>query len=187
MKKENPVITTKRLVLRQWQEKDLEPFAKLNADPRVREYFPSLMTREESDELAHRFSRHIEQSGWGFWAAALIETGEFIGFIGLEKVPFQAPFTPAVEIGWRLAFEYWGKGYATEGAKAALRYGFEKLHLREIVAFTVPTNLRSQAVMKKIGMHSDPKDDFNHPKVADGHPLKRHVFYKIRADEWQEK
>ena len=178
-------VTTERLLLRQWREEDLAPFAKLNADPRVMEYFPKLQTREESDASVKRVSEHIQQSGWGFWAAALLETGEFIGFIGLQPVPFQAAFTPAVEIGWRLAFEHWGKGYATEGAKAALQYGFEKLHLQDIVSFTATGNMRSRAVMERIGMHHEPNNDFDHPKLPDGHPLRRHVFYRITADAWQ--
>ena len=178
-------VTTERLLLRQWREEDLAPFAKLNADPRVMEYFPKLQTREESDASVKRVSDHIQQYGWGFWAASLLETGEFIGFIGLQPVPFQAAFTPAVEIGWRLAFEHWGKGYATEGAKAALQYGFEKLHLQDIVSFTATGNMRSRAVMERIGMHHEANNDFDHPKLPAGHPLRRHVFYRITADVWK--
>jgi 3-dehydroquinate dehydratase/shikimate dehydrogenase len=173
-------IKTERLILRPWEEGDLKPFAELNADPRVREYFPNLLSREESDQSAKRMSDHIEKKGWGFWAASLIETGEFIGFIGLEDVYFKAPFTPAVEIGWRLAFKHWGKGYATEGALAALKYGFETLKLKEIVSFTPVQNKRSRHVMEKIGMTHDPKDDFDHPKLPEDHPLRRHVLYKIK-------
>lgn len=181
------MIETNRLILRQWREEDLEPFAKMNADPKVREYFATLLTKEESDASVKIAADHIARLGWGFWAASLKETGEFIGFIGIEDVYFKAPFTikPAVEIGWRLATPYWGKGYATEGAKASLRYGFEVLNLEEIVAFTVPGNSRSQNVMKKIGMHRDPKDDFDHPKVPIGHPMKRHVLYRITQAEWR--
>lgn len=178
-------VTTERLLLRQWREEDLAPFARLNADPRVMEYFPKLQTREESDESVKRVAEHIQQYGWGFWAASLLETGEFIGFIGLQPVPFQAAFTPAVEIGWRLAFEHWGKGYATEGAKAALQYGFEKLHLQDIVSFTATGNMRSRAVMERIGMHYESNNDFDHPKLPAGHPLRRHVFYRITADVWK--
>ena len=178
-------VTTERLLLRQWREEDLEPFARLNADPRVMEYFPGLKTREESDASVKLMSSHIERCGWGFWAASLIQTDEFIGFIGLEDVYFKASFTPAVEIGWRLAFEYWGKGYATEGAKASLRYGFERLHLQKIVSFTATANMRSRAVMERIGMHHEPNQDFDHPKLPAGHPLRRHVFYCIAADVWQ--
>jgi 3-dehydroquinate dehydratase/shikimate dehydrogenase len=180
-----PIIRTDRLVLRQWGNEDLEPFASMNADPRVREYFPGLQTREESNHSVSLASNHIEKFGWGFWAASLAETGEFIGFIGLEDVYFQAEFVPAVEIGWRLAFKYWGKGYATEGALACLRYGFETLKLNEIVSFTAVENTRSRAVMQKIGMHHDSKDDFDHPKLPEGHPLRRHVLYRLKGDEWR--
>jgi 3-dehydroquinate dehydratase/shikimate dehydrogenase len=178
-------IKTERLLLRPWKEEDLEPFARLNADPRVMEYFPSLKTREESDASVKIASNHIERCGWGFWAVSLIQTGEFIGFIGLDDVHFTAPFTPAVEIGWRLAFDYWGKGYATEGALASLKYGFEKLQLETIVSFATVQNMRSRAVMERIGMHHDPKDDFDHPKMPEGHPLRRHVLYRLNASEWQ--
>lgn len=146
-------IQTERLVLRQWRKEDLEPFAKLNADPRVMEFFPMPWTQEESDISLQSARNHIEKYGWGKWAVSLLETDEFIGFIGLEDVYFQAHFTPAVEIGWRLAFDYWGKGYATEGAKAALAYGFETLSLDEIVSFTAMPNVRSRRIMEKIGMH----------------------------------
>ena len=182
-------IRTERLILRPWQEDDLEPFAQLNADPRVREYFPGILSREESDASVKLASNHIERCGWGFWAASLIETGEFIGFIGLEDVYFSAPFnelTPAVEIGWRLAFNHWGKGYATEGARGALQYGFDKLNLEEIVSFTAVQNMRSRHVMEKIGMHHDEVDDFDHPKLQEGHPLKRHVLYRLKSNEWQQ-
>ncbi len=178
-------VTTERLLLRQWREDDLAPFAKLNADPRVMEYFPKLQTRDESDGSVKLFSDHIQRCGWGFWAASLLQTGEFIGFIGLQPVSFQATFTPAVEIGWRLAFEHWGKGYATEGAKAALQYGFQKLHLKDIVSFTATSNMRSRAVMERIGMHHEPNNDFDHPRLPVGHPLSRHVLYRITADVWK--
>lgn len=178
-------IKTKRLILRPWKKEDLEPFAKLNADPRVMECFPGLKTREESDAMVKRISNHIEQYGWGFWATSLIQTGEFIGFIGLQDVDFKADFTPAVEIGWRLAFKYWGKGYATEGALASLRYGFEKLKLEKIVSFTAVQNMRSRAVMERIGMHHNPKGDFDHPSLSEGHQLRRHVLYVIKNTEWQ--
>lgn len=180
-----PIIRTDRLVLRQWTSADLEPFASLNADPKVMEYFPGLKTKEESDHSVSLMSGHIEKCGWGFWAASLAETGEFIGFIGLEDVHFKTDFTPAVEIGWRLAFKHWGKGYATEGALASLRYGFETLKLDEIVSFTAVANMRSRAVMERIGMHHDSKGDFDHPKLKEGHPLRRHVLYRISYHDWQ--
>lgn len=168
-------IQTERLVLRKWRQEDLEPFAKLNADPKVMEFFPGLKTREESDASVKLISDHIEKYGWGFWAASLIQTGQFIGFIGIQHVPFQSSFTPAIEIGWRLAFDHWGKGYATEGAKATLVYGFTTLKLDKIVSFTAVNNMRSRRIMEKIGMHHD--SDFDHPKLPEGHPLRRHVLY----------
>jgi 3-dehydroquinate dehydratase/shikimate dehydrogenase len=179
------IIRTKRLILRPWKETDLAPFAALNADPRVREFFGGLLNRQESDQSAKGTSDHITKYGWGFWAASLIESGEFIGFIGLEDVLFKAHFTPAVEIGWRLAYNHWDKGYATEGATAALQYGFETLGLDEIVSFTTVKNLRSRRVMEKIGMHHDPKDDFDHPKLPDQHPLSRHVLYRLDQKTWK--
>lgn len=172
------MIKTDRLLLRPWKQEDLIPFAELNADPRVREYFPGILTSEESNDLVEFFSEHIAKFGFGFWAVSLIETDEFIGFIGLQNVTFEAPFTPAVEIGWRLAHAHWGKGYATEGAKAALNYGFLQLKLKEIVSFTTVKNLRSRHVMEKLGMTRDVNDDFDHPNLKDGHPLKNHVLYR---------
>ena len=177
-------IKTERLLLRPWREEDLEPFAALNADPRVREFFPSLLSKEESDASVKRMSEPIQRRGWGLWAASLIETGEFIGMIGLEDVPFQAHFVPAVEIGWRLAFKHWGKGYASEGALACLKYGFETLKLEQIVAFTAVQNRRSRKVMERIGMHCNPADDFDHPKVPEGHKLGRQVLYRITKVDW---
>lgn len=178
------IIQTERLILRQWREEDLEPFAQLNADPRVREFFPGLLTRKESDASVKPHFEHIQKCGWGFFAASLVQTGEFIGFIGLQEVDFKATFNdeaPAVEIGWRLAFPYWNKGYATEGAKACLKYGFETLALKEIVSFTPVQNRRSRAVMERIGMRHDPKDDFDHPRLSKDHPLKRHVLYRVQS------
>ena len=172
------VIQTKRLLLRQWREEDFEPFARMNSDPRVMEYFPKVLSREESDALARAASSHIEKMGWGLWAASVPGLSEFIGFIGLKEALFAAPFTPSVEIGWRLAHEFWGRGYATEGALASLRYGFETLRLVEIVSFTTVSNLRSRKVMEKIGMHRNAADDFDHPNLPEGHPLRRHVLYR---------
>lgn len=182
------IIQTNRLILRQWREEDFEPFAQLNADPRVREFFPGLLTREESDASIKTIAEHISKKGWDLWAVELLKTGKFIGFIGLREVDFKAPFNkeaPAVEIGWRLAFNYWGQGYATEGATAALHFGFEKLSLPEIVSFTTVNNMRSRNVMEKIGMHHLEADDFDHPRLPEGHPLRRHVLCRLRLDEWQ--
>lgn len=178
-------IRTQRLLLRAWKEEDLEPFAQMNADPRVREFFPGLQTREESDASVNRALGHIQKYGWGLWAVSLLDTGEFIGFIGIAHVPFSASFTPAVEIGWRLAHRYWGQGYATEGALACLKYGFETLQLQEIVAFTTPANKRSRSVMEKIGMHHDASGDFDHPLCPEGLIMRRQVLYRLRKEDWQ--
>lgn len=180
------VITTERLVLRPWKETDFTPFAAMNADPKVREYFPSILTRQESDESATVISEIIEKTGWGFWAVSAPGVADFIGFIGLQPVPYEAHFTPAVEIGWRLAQEFWGKGYATEGAFATLQYGFETLKLAEIVSLTAVSNVPSRNVMQKIGMQRTPDDDFDHPKVPIGHKLRRHVLYRLQYQEWQD-
>lgn len=177
------IIKTERLILRPWKEEDLEPFAQLNADPRVREFFPGLLNRQESDQSVALWSEHITKYGWGLLAVALVQTEEFIGFIGMQVVDFEAHFTPAVEIGWRLAFNYWGKGYATEGASAMLQYGFKTLLLQEIVAVTAIHNQRSRHVMKKLGMHCDSTDDFDHPKYSEGHLHKRHALYRKKVSD----
>lgn len=182
------IIQTERLILRQWCDQDLEPFAALNADPQVMEYFPATLSRQESDQMMKRMQTKIQERGWGWWAVSLLENGKFIGFIGMNDVDqstFPAHFAPAVEVGWRLAYSYWGKGYATEGALACLKYGFEILNLEEIVAFTAVQNMRSRAVMERIGMHRDPKDDFDHPKLSEGHWLTRHVLYRLKVEKWQ--
>jgi 3-dehydroquinate dehydratase / shikimate dehydrogenase len=176
-------LKTPRLILRPWREEDFEPFAQLNADPRVMEHFPALLSKEESDQMVERIQAN--EKDWGLWAVSVPGVSPFIGFIGLNQVTFTAPFTPAVEIGWRLAFKYWSKGYATEGAKACLKYGFEVLHLPEIVSFTTVQNKRSRAVMERIGMHYDAHGDFDHPRVPEGNKARRHVLYRIQADEWK--
>lgn len=172
------ILTTERLILRPWKEEDLAIFAALNADPQVMECFPSTLTFDESKQLYERICAHIQMHGWGLWAAELKSTHQFIGFIGLSTIRYEAHFTPAVEIGWRLAKQFWGYGYAPEGAKAALDCGFETIGLQEIIAITVPKNMRSQSVMKKIGMTHDPKDDFDHPLLPKDHALSRHVLYR---------
>ncbi|MEO0409369.1 MAG: GNAT family N-acetyltransferase [Cyanobacteria bacterium P01_A01_bin.135] len=174
------MLTTPRLRLRPWQPSDLEPFAQLNADPEVRRYFPNCLTREESDASVARFNEHIDQHGFGFWAVELRDTGEFIGFTGLDTLDFDVPFAPAVEIGWRLGRQFWGQGYATEGAREALRYGFEELNLDEIVSITAVENRRSRAVMERLGMAHCPEEDFDHPALPAGHPLQRHVLYRCQ-------
>jgi 3-dehydroquinate dehydratase / shikimate dehydrogenase len=173
-------ITTDRLILRQWRQSDWEPFAQLNADPRVREFFLGVLSREESDGEVVELSRHIDSSGWGFWAVSLRQTDEFIGCIGLDEVYFKSPFSPAIDIGWRLGFKHWNNGYATEGAKAALQYGFDVLNLQTIVAYTAVQNTCSRHVMSKIGMSHDPADDFDHPDFPNGHKHKRHVLYRCK-------
>lgn len=170
---------TERLIMRAWREEDLEPFAALNADPVVMEFFPSVLTRQESDALVSRITAQLDTLGYGLWALEVAETGEFIGFTGLAVQTFPAHFTPAVEVGWRLTHAAWGHGYATEAALAALAHGFGPAELDEIVSMTATTNLRSQRVMQRIGMTRDPTEDFDHPNVPDGHRLKPHVLYRI--------
>ncbi len=171
------VIETDRLVLRRWQPSDVEPFARLNGDPRVMEFFPALLTRTQTEAMIAEIERRINRDGFGFWAAELKAVKEFIGFIGLSVPSFELPFSPCVEIGWRLAFDHWGKGYAQEGARAALNFGFERIALKEIVSFTTVANLRSRHVMERIGMIYDRDADFDYPKLPEGHPLRRHVLY----------
>jgi RimJ/RimL family protein N-acetyltransferase len=181
-----PTIETDRLLLREWREPDLEPFAALNADPRVVEFLPAALTRAESDELVERFVQRWARDGVGLWAVERREDGAFLGFTGLALQVFEAPFTPAVEVGWRLAAEAWGHGYATEAARAALRFGFVTRDLEEIVSFTVPANVRSRAVMERIGMTRDPAEDFEHPRLPPGSPLRHHVLYRLRRSTWRE-
>ena len=173
-------IRTERLLLRRWRDADRAPFAAMNADPRVMEHFPALLSRAESDSIVDRIRAHFDRHGYAQWAVEVPGVTLFAGFIGLAVPRFETRFTPCVEIGWRLAAEHWGRGYATEGARAALDFGFTQLGLAEIVSFTVPANKRSRRVMEKLGMMHDPRDDFDHPSIADGHPLKRHVLYRIR-------
>ena len=176
------VLCTARLILRRPRASDREPFARINADPRVMEFFPATLTREESDALMDRTEAHHAQHGFSWSAAELRETREFIGFIGLAVPRFDAAFTPCVEVGWRLAAEHWGRGLATEGARAMVKYGFADLGLKEIVSFTTVANLRSRRVMEKIGMTRDPADDFDHPGLPEGHPQRRHVLYRLQRD-----
>jgi RimJ/RimL family protein N-acetyltransferase len=175
---------TERLWLRPWRDEDVEPFAALNADPRVMEHFPALLSRQETEALVARIRAHFAQHGWGLWALEVPGVAPFVGFVGLTTVPFTAPFTPAVEVGWRIAQAHWGHGYATEGARAALDVAFHRLGLPEVVSFTVPANMRSRRVMEKLGMHRDPAEDFEHPRLPEGHPLRRHVLYRLRRSEW---
>jgi RimJ/RimL family protein N-acetyltransferase len=181
---DGPTITTARLVLRRWRDEDREPFAALNADPEVMRYFPRLLTREESDRFIERIEARFEADGFGQWAVERREDGRFLGFTGLAPASFEASFTPAIEVGWRFARFAWGHGYATEAGRAALRYGFEVVGLGSILSWTSVLNRPSIAVMERIGMHHDPADDFDHPLVAVGNPLRRHVLYRLDREEW---
>jgi len=174
---------TERLLLRRWRDSDREPFAALNADPAVMEQFPAPLTPARSDAMVDRIESLFETNGYGLWALEVAGTGEFIGFTGLSPAAFDAPFTPAVEVGWRLARSAWGHGYASEAARRALEIGFEDYGLTEIVSFTSARNVRSQAVMRRIGMTRDPADDFDHPFVATDSPLRPHVLYRIRRGD----
>lgn len=176
-------MLTSRLILREWTDEDLEPFAALNSDPRVMEFLPGPLSREESDAMAERIRGHFAEHGFGLWAVEVLGGTKFIGFIGLNIPKFEAHFTPCVEVGWRLAAESWGRGYAPEGAKAALEYGFRELGLDEIVAITVPHNLKSRRVMEKIRMRHDSAGDFLHPNLAEGDVLRRHVLYRVGKGE----
>lgn len=175
-----PQLQTKRLILREWQDSDIPAFAAMGQDPRVMEFFPRLIGEEESRDYVTSFRQHFAENGFGLFAVELKENHQFIGFVGLARVPFETHFTPAIEIGWRLASQHFNKGYATEAAREVLRFAFEELQLNEIVSFTTLTNKPSQKVMAKIGMTHDAKDDFFHPKLPHDHPLSQHVLYRIR-------
>jgi RimJ/RimL family protein N-acetyltransferase len=174
------IIETQRLIIRSWKESDFSVFAEMNSDPRVMEYFPSLLSQAESRLFLDQILKNHQKNGFTFWPIELKRTGEWIGFVGLSIPGFEAHFTPCVEIGWRLAHPYWGNGYAPEGAVACLDYGFSELGLNEIVSFTTVNNVNSRKVMEKIGMTHHPGDDFDHPKLAERHPLRRHVLYRAK-------
>jgi RimJ/RimL family protein N-acetyltransferase len=151
----------------------------MSADPRVMEFFPKVLDRTESDAVAARYAAHFERHGFGWWVIEVVGVADFIGFTGLDVPRFESHFTPCVEVGWRIAYDFWGRGYATEAARAALEFGFQSLQLDEIVSFTVPTNLRSRRVMERLGMTHAPADDFDHPNLPEGHRLRRHVLYRL--------
>jgi RimJ/RimL family protein N-acetyltransferase len=178
-------LRTRRLALRQWRETDREPFAALNADLEVMRYFPAPLNPGQSEELAERERSRIAERGWGLWAVEVIADASFVGFIGLAEPAFEEHFTPAVEVGWRLAREHWRSGYAIEGARAAVAFGFRELDLPEIVSFTTTTNQRSRRVMERLGMTHDGADDFDHPLLAPNHPLAPHVLYRLIRAGWQ--
>jgi RimJ/RimL family protein N-acetyltransferase len=172
-------LRTDRLLLRRWTVADREPFAALNADPTVVEFLPGALLREESDALAERIEAHFDRHDFGLWAVEVPDGVPFAGYVGLAVPRFEGHFTPCVEVGWRLAAEHWGHGYATEAARAVLAFGFDELGLDEIVSFTTTANLRSRRVMERIGMSHDPAEDFDHPTLPEGHPLRPHVLYRI--------
>lgn len=178
-------LCTTRLLLRRWRAADREPFSRLNADPEVMRHLPSVLDRAESDALADRVDAHFEQHGFGLWAVEVVGGEPFVGFVGLLRVRFDAHFTPAVEIGWRLARSSWGHGHATEAARAVCEHAFGPLALSSLVSFTVPANERSQAVMRRLGMTCDPGESFEHPRLPEGHPLRRHVLYRLSAEAWR--
>ncbi len=182
---ERPVteIATERLRLRRWRSEDREPFAAMNADPEVMRYFPATLGRAQSDALAARVEASFTEQGWGLWAVEVPGSAPFAGFIGLAAPQFEAHFTPAVEVGWRLDRAFWGRGYATEGARAALSFAFDVLGLAEVVSFTTVANDRSRRVMERLAMTHDPADDFDHPELP-GSPIRRHVLYRLRADRF---
>lgn len=174
-----PTIRTERLLMRGWRAEDRRPFALLNADPRVAAHLAGVMTPGESDEMVERVQECWRRRGYGLWAVERVDSGAFIGYVGLWPALFDAPFTPAVEVGWRLAAEHWGHGFATEGGRAALAYAFEDLGLAEVVSFTAVGNVRSRRVMERLGMRQDPSGGFEHPALEPGHPARRHVLYRI--------
>ncbi len=182
---DGPALETPRLLLRRWRPADLEPFARMNADPEVMRHFPRPLDRAGSDALVGRIEAAFEEHGYGLWAVDRREDGAFLGFTGLAIPRFEAAFTPCVEVGWRFARDAWGHGYATEAAREALRFGFEEAALPEIVSCTSAGHERSRRVMERLGMHRDTGADFDYPGFPDGHPMRRHVLYRLAADEWR--
>jgi RimJ/RimL family protein N-acetyltransferase len=179
------MIRTERLLLRRWRELDREPFAAMNADPLVMEHMQGLMSRQRSDDFLDRIESHWDEHGWGLWAVEVPGVAPFVGYVGLWPADYVAP--GMVEVGWRLASEHWGHGYATEAAREALRLGFEQVGLPEIVSFTVPQNERSRRVMERIGLVRDPTGDFDHPRVdpIEYPHLVRHVLYRLGREAWR--
>ena len=176
-------IETSRLILREWRDQDLQEFAGINQDAKVLEFLPAPLSAQESAEWINRIKKHFIDHGFGLWAAELKDSGELIGYAGLSIPSFEAHFTPCVEIGWRLASKYWGRGYATEAAKKVLEIGFTEFGLKEVVSFTVPANMRSIRVMEKIGMSRDVAGDFYHPKLPRDHALALHVLYRKKPSD----
>ena len=178
-------IRTRRLLLRALREEDLDAFAEMNADPQVMRYFPATLSRDETIDAVARIRAVVEEHGFGMWAVEIPARAPFIGIVGLTRPSFTASFTPCVEVGWRLSAQHWGQGYATEAALASVRFGFERLGLDEILAWTTPDNGASRRVMEKIGMTRDAAGDFDHPRITVGHPRGRHVLYRLPRLEFQ--
>lgn len=185
MTKPFPIIETQRLILRGMRDSDLSPFAAMNADRRVMEFFPAPLTSDESEAIARRIEDHFAAHGYSYWMVEAMGVAEFIGIAGLLVPAFEAHFTPSVEVAWRFAHAYWGNGFATEAARALLEFGFDRAGLDEIVSYTVPANARSRRVMARLGMTHDPAEDFDHPNLAEGDPLRRHVLYRLSRREWE--
>ena len=177
-------LSSERICLRRWRDGDQKVFAAMNSDARVMEFFRNRLSRAESDAMVDGIEQHFSKHGFGLWALEVPGVAPFIGFVGLSFARFDAPFTPCVEVGWRLAFEHWGHGYATEAARLALGYGFDTLALPEIVSFTSATNHRSRAVMERLGMRHDAADDFDYPAMPEGHPLRPHVLYRLDSSAY---
>jgi RimJ/RimL family protein N-acetyltransferase len=180
-----PELRTDRLVLRRWRDEDREPFAALNADPVVMEFFPGRLSRQKSDDFVDRIEAGFEERGYGLWAVEVPEVAPFIGFVGLNPATFDAPFTPALEVGWRLQRSGWGQGYATEGGRAALAFAFDELGVDEVVSFTTVRNQRSRRVMERLGLRHDSDGDFEHPELPEHHPIRPHVLYRIARAAWE--
>lgn len=177
-------LSSGRICLRRWRDEDRDAFAAMNSDARVMEFFASRLSLAQSDAMVDHIEAHFDERNFGFWAIEVPDVAPFIGFAGLAIPQFGAHFTPCVEVGWRLAFAYWGHGYATEAARLALDHGFGTLALPEVVSFTSMTNHRSRAVMERLGMRRDPAEDFDYPRLPENHPLRRHVLYRLRSDSF---
>lgn len=175
---------TPRLNLRQWRDADREPFAAMNSDPEVMKYFPSLQDRSTSDANIDTWQSQLASEGWSNWAVEERESLQFVGFVGLTIPRRTLPFSPCVEIGWRLGRRHWGKGFATEAARAVLQVAFTQLALAEVVSFTALGNLRSRAVMERIGLVNTNRE-FDHPGVPEGHPLRPHCLYRLDREQWR--
>ena len=177
-------LSGERVCLRRWRDEDREAFAAVNADPRVMEFFRGCLSRVQSDAMVDGIEQHFGEYGFGLWAIEVPGVAPFIGFAGLSRARLRAHFTPCVEVGWRLAYEHWGRGYATEAARLALGHGFGTLAIPQVVSYTSVSNQRSRAVMERLGMCRDPDEDFDYPSLPEGHPLRRHVLYRLDSGSY---